>query len=174
MKRKKLEKKLARLCTDFASQALGEYIKVKIGEEFYAIVGAGDYPVEKRRIFVNPYRRYKKDEARHKKIEKEIYHDAEHTLGFFTSSLLHEVGHIATMRFFKADALEVFEEQFQLLEAECETDFDVMYEYKLTPQEMLADLWFLKMYLPRNYNKAAAFEKKAEKIIEKLRGKKYE
>ena len=169
MSKKKLERKLASLCTEFASQALGEHVKVKIGEDFYAIVGAGDYPVEKRRIFVNPYRRYRKNEARHKEIEKKIYHDAEHTLGYFTSSLLHEVGHIATMRFFKADALDGFKEQFQLLEAECETDFDVMYEYKLTPQEMLADVWFLKLYLPHNYAKAAAFEKKAMKTVKKLR-----
>ena len=168
-KRKKLEKKLERMCTAFASDTLGEYVRVKVDGDFYAMLGGGEYPVEDIVVYVDPYRKYKKEEREHKAIEAELYYDCDHTLGFFTASLLHELGHVATMRFFTGEAITAFEIEHEEVEKGMEDHFQRLYAYKMKPQEMLADLWFLKMYLPYNYAQAAAFEKKVMKTVKKLR-----
>lgn len=168
-KRKKLEKKLERMCTAFASDTLGEYVRVKVDGDFYAMLGGGDYPVEKIKVYVDPYGKYKEEEEIHKGIEEDMYYDCKHTLSFFVASFLHELGHVATMRYFTSEAIGCFELDHEQVDKGLEEEFDRMFAYKMKPQEMLADLWFLKMYLPYNYAEALEFEKKVMKVVKRLR-----
>ena len=102
-------------------------------------------------------------------MEKHFKTDYSAASDDYRKIFLHELGHVATMRFFTGEAITAFEIEHEEVEKGMEDDFQRLYAYKMKPQEMLADLWFLKMYLPYNYAEALEFEKRVMKTVKKLR-----
>lgn len=167
MKKKLIKTEIINLCENFAFESLGQRVRVYGSNEF-SFECSGPCFGEEEEITPEIWVSYKEQPeelfGNHAKIEKEFYGETLEGLDPFTIAFLHEMGHIATLRWFSKDLLFGGLDEFQMGTKDLEG-------YKLLPHEMMADLWSIKMFTPMNKNKVKKFNKRITKLLRKLRNK---
>ena len=160
------EKKLLKLCKNFAEEVIGEEIYV-FGEYSGNFMMSTPTTPEQELIYSRDlHLRYKKEGkktmAEHRKIEQKYYYKIDYGLDYFTMAFLHEIGHFITTPWFNELALDQAKEIRDLGGHDLES-------YKMLPHEMLADLWSLKMFIPNNWEKVRKLDEEIKRLLHKIR-----
>lgn len=164
--RKRAIKQLVKLCEKTARKIVKEEVDIIIADEFAALT-----PLEGEReditlaIYLDIVGEKKKVIKGHQLVENEVYFNPANGYSYFTQSFFHEVGHLKTLKFFKNDAVQDWNDTFQDMYMKGAAD---LRNYKLLPHELLADVWSMFLYIPKNQKKVERFDRKVKKLLKKI------
>lgn len=159
----KQEEELVELCASLAEEITGEDTYVYIdSEDFSAMAKTADNEDVGNSIGIMIQPELDEFVDGHREVELELYGDVDYGFDYFTMSVLHEIGHLVTMRDFDSwelhDAMDRYVDSGRSL-----------LEYKVLPHEAAADQWSLLHYIPNNWERVAEFNTRAVSLLLEIR-----